>query len=148
MHVTDRDQLQALFAEHNLRFTRQRAAVYKALCATTSHPTVDELYRTVCADEQDISLATIYNTLEAFCSTGLAQKLPTDGSSCRYDATTHNHLHFRDARSGKVSDVPDELGEMLLKHLPRHILNTIEARMGLRIQDVRIELVGEQQAHA
>ena len=48
-------------------------------------------------DQCDISLslATIYNTLEAFCQAGLAQRLPTPNGCCRYDATLENHLHVR-----------------------------------------------------
>lgn len=137
-----RDQLADLFAAHKLRFTRQRAAVYLALLHAKSHPTVDEIYRNVRDDDHGISLATIYNTLEAFCKTGLAQKLATDGLCARYDATTHNHLHFRDSETGKVEDVPEDLSRMLLEHLPKDVLDRIEKQMGRKVQEVKIELVG------
>ncbi len=141
--LTDAD-IQTRFARHGLRYTRQRFAVYQALADTDSHPTADELYKNLALCDHSISLATVYNTLEAFCQHGLAQKLATDGSSSRYDATVHNHLHVRDERTGKVKDVPDELGQRLLYQLPRDVLNDIESHLGYRISEVKIELVGEQ----
>lgn len=138
------NNVSSLFAEHGLRFTRQRHAVYDALSSTKSHPTADELYRTVSQTDQGISLATVYNTLEAFCNCGLAQKLATNGSSARYDAAMHNHLHLRDNRSGEMCDVPDDLSQSLLNQLPRSLIEQIESRLGFKVSQIRIELVGEK----
>jgi len=137
------DDLPSLFAEHGLRFTRQRSSVYQALYGTDSHPTADELFRLVSRDEQGISLATVYNTLEAFCRCGLAQKLATDSTCARYDASMHNHLHLRNHRTGEVADVPDDLGKQLLERLPHDVMKHIEEKLGFRIQQVKIEFVGE-----
>jgi Fe2+ or Zn2+ uptake regulation protein len=137
------EQIQTLFAEHGLRFTRQRCAVYRALAGTRAHPTADELFRNVSQSDQSISLATVYNTLEAFCRVGIAQKLATDDLSARYDASVHNHLHLRDARTGRVTDVPDHLGRQLLDDLPREAIRAIEARLGYKVSDIKIELLGE-----
>ena len=79
----DSDSLQQLFAQHNLRCTRQRRALYEALSSTSRHPTADELFQQLAHTQTDISLATVYNTLEAFCEVGLAQKLPGNGSGAR-----------------------------------------------------------------
>ena len=104
------DQIQQLFNSHRLRCTKQRRALYEALSQTTAHPTADQLYQQVARSDQTISLATVYNTLEAFCKAGLAQKIAAKGGSTRYDAAVHHHLHLRDERSGAVADVPDDLG--------------------------------------
>ncbi len=141
-------ELQDLFNSHGLRCTRQRKAVFEALRGTTSHPTADELYRMVGDRIEGLSLATVYNTLEALCGAGLAQKLPGHGAhgngSARFDATVDNHLHLRDTRTGAVADVPSNLSRALLDHLPRQLLNEIESRLGFKIQQVQIELVGEK----
>ena len=136
--------VQTLFAMHKLRFTRQRMAIYLALATSDNHPTADELHQQVSHRDRSISLATVYNTLETLCNCNLSQKLATDSSSARYDATTHNHLHLRDQRSGQVKDVPDELGKQLLDQLPHHVLRDIESRLGYKISEVKIELVGEK----
>ena len=138
-----RAALQGLFARRGLRLTRQRSAIYDTLSELTSHPTADDLYRMVSRAHQGISLATVYNTLEAFCRCGLAKKLPTEGASSRYEAAMHNHLHLRDSRTGRVLDVPDDLSEAILKQLPRNAMRTLQKRMRFNVRQIKIEFVGE-----
>lgn len=147
MVLVNTDHFQALFARHELRCTTQRRALYKALAASTCHPTADQLFYEVSGNIPGMSLATVYNTLEAFCQAGLAQKLPGVGGSIRYDAMVHNHLHTRCQKSGAVHDVPDALGKKVLRSIQRIILNQIESEMGFKIDHIKIELVGEHTGH-
>ena len=144
----DDDTLATLFSRHGLRCTSQRRALYRALAATDAHPTVDQLHRSVSNQIAGISLATAYNTLEAFCCVGLAAKLPgTNGpgpaGSARYDAIVNNHLHARCEKTGAVRDVPDHLSRKMLGRISPELLAQVEAEMGFKIEQVRIELVGE-----
>lgn len=146
-HAQDNHALPELFAEHGLRCTRQRRALYEALMATNKHPTADELFATVSTAQDHaqhkISLATVYNTLEAFCQAGLAIKLPGKGSCSRYDASTHNHLHMRDTHTGQVIDAPNDISRTLMANLPQNVLDQIESQLGFKVNQVQIELVGE-----
>lgn len=131
-----------LFAAHDLRCTRQRRMLYEALWATKEHPTADQLFQSLSSRDQSISLATVYNTLEAFCRAGLAQRIATPAGSARYDATVHNHLHLRDESSGVVADVPEELGKQFLDSIPREVLQQLESNLGFSIRELKVELVG------
>ncbi len=114
------DQIDTLFASRGLRCTRQRKALYQALAASRAHPTADDLFREVSVSVEGISLATVYNTLEAFCQAGLVQKLPgagTNGSS-RYDAVRGDHLHMRCRHTGAVDDVPADISREILERIP------------------------------
>jgi len=126
-----------------LRTTRQRCVVYDALRATTSHPTADELFHNVQCTLPGTSLATVYNCLEAFCRTGLAVKVSGNGTPVRYDGNVENHPHMRCERTGRVQDVPDEVGRRLLEGIPRDVLDRIEAELGFKVRQVQIDLVGE-----
>ena len=137
------DFVHELFAAHDLRCTRQRRAIYEALCRSISHPTADELYQDVVPVVDGLSLATVYNTLEVLCNVGLAHKLPGTNGSAQYDDNTEHHLHVRCEQSGEVRDVPDELGNKLLDRIPQEVLDGIESSMGFKINQVQIELVGE-----
>ncbi len=139
----DRIAIQRCFSDRGLRLTKQRLAIYRALAATKRHPTADELHRQVCANEAGLSLATVYNTLEAFCRVGLAQKIATGHGATRYDADCDNHLHLRCQTNGDVKDAPDELSRMVMDRLPRKALRLVERELGFRIRQVQIELVGE-----
>ncbi|NJL31929.1 MAG: transcriptional repressor [Phycisphaerales bacterium] len=76
MSIPSTDRLTDMFADSGLRCTRQRRALFDALMATKSHPTADMLYRQVISDCPGMSLATVYNTLEAFVKAGLVLKIP------------------------------------------------------------------------
>lgn len=133
-----------LFASHGLRCTRQRRAIYTALTATRCHPTADELYRSVQSQLPGVSLATVYNTLEAFCDAGLIAKMPDAGTngSARYDAHAEHHTHLRDRQTGRIADAPDDLSALLLRHVPREVLDQIRERTGFNVEQVQLELVG------
>lgn len=73
------------------RFTRQRAAVYTYLECVDDHPTAEEVYRAVRQKLPRISLATVYNALEAMVSAHLATKLSYGDGSSRYDCRGEEH---------------------------------------------------------
>ena len=134
-----------LFAQHNLRCTKQRKAIYSTLTQTRCHPTADELYRQVQDQLPGVSLATVYNTLEAFNDAGLIMKLPGSGlnGSARYDAHRQPHTHLRDRTTGRVADAPDDISQLILDHVPQHVLDTIRQRTGFTVDEVQVELVGK-----
>jgi Fe2+ or Zn2+ uptake regulation protein len=142
-----REAIRDLFARHRLRRTRQREAVYAALAATCAHPTAEDIHRQVKGTGQPISLATVYNTLEALTDAGLCRRIaPTGalgaergGASFRYDADTSEHVHLITAE-GRVVDIPPDLAGLLVDGLPRTVLARIEARLGTRIGRVKLEL--------
>jgi len=130
-----------LFAGHSIRCTPQRMAVYAALQQSKSHPTAEELYRQVKPHTESLSLATVYNTLEALCKVGLVRKIPVDDGSCRYDADTSEHLHIRIRDTSEIRDVPLPLSIRLIKALPRSVLAEIERELGVAIEGVNIQLL-------
>jgi len=133
--------LRSFFRDAGLRCTRQRELVYSALAATRAHPTADELHGAVRAEDPGISLATVYNTLEAFTAAGLCRRLPSANGAgpCRYDADTSPHAHVALA-DGRVVDVPESLGDALLQNVPPELLARVEAELGVRISDVSVTL--------
>ena len=143
MAEKDPDHIQRLFAKQGLRCTSQRRAIYKSLSASTAHPTADQLFYEVSGLVSGMSLATVYNTLEALCQVGLAQKLYGKGGSVRYDAAVHNHIHTRCEKSGAVHDLPEELNLKLHSAIPRSLLRQIGVQMGFRVDQVKMELIGE-----
>ena len=142
MSTRKRNYVDNVFAECSLRCTAQRRAIYECLTATTTHPTAEQLHQAVGLRVRGISLATVYNTLEAFCCAGLAKKLPGKGGSLRYDGLVHNHVHTHCEKTGAVHDVPEDLGKMLLESVPRKFLKRIEDKLGFSVHEVQIDLIG------
>jgi Fur family peroxide stress response transcriptional regulator len=133
--------IRELFAGRRLRCTAQRRALYESLLRDNHHPTAEELHRRVKPQMDRLSLATVYNTLEALCKAGLARKLPTNNGRCRYDADTSEHMHvcFRD--DGVIEDLPDELGDRLIRQLPRSVISQIERELDVEVDGLNVQLL-------
>jgi Fur family transcriptional regulator, peroxide stress response regulator len=117
------------------RFTRQRAAVYRFLAETDTHPTADEVFLHVRHQLSGISLATVYKSLEALVGCGLAVKLAYTDGSARYDGRTDLHHHVRCLACGRVADLPARVPEEAVGHLK-------EASAGFRVTGYLLELTG------
>ncbi len=133
-----------LFCDCKLRCTRQRAALYEALVEHHDHPTAEQLYRRVRRRTARLSRATVYNTLEALCRAGLARKLQTNNSCCRYDADTTEHLHLCFRETGEIADLPDGLGRKLLDRVRRSVIAEIERELDVEVDDLSIQLLARR----
>ena len=110
MHDQNTDlQLRRALQSNGQRFTEQRAAVYRYLAGTDIHPTADEVFLAVRSDLHEISLATVYKSLETLVGCGLAVKLNYSGGSARYDGRMDPHYHARCLACGRVADIPGEV---------------------------------------
>ncbi len=124
-----------------LRYTVQRAAVYRHLDDLKSHPTVEEVYRGVRRRMPRISLATIYKALEALVAAGLATRLAGGDGSARYDATGHDHYHLRDTRTGQLCDLATPFDPHLLDKLDPEMIEQL-SQAGFRVSGYRLEVLG------
>jgi Fur family iron response transcriptional regulator len=55
-----------------------------------------------------VSLATVYNTLRAFCDAGLMQEVTVDGSRSYFDTRVDAHPHYYWEEDGRLTDAPAE----------------------------------------
>jgi Fe2+ or Zn2+ uptake regulation protein len=141
-HRTPKDPIERLFLSHKLRCTRQRVSLYKALAATKSHPTAEQIFRDLLPRSANMSLATVYNSLEALCRAGLVQKLSGSDGSARFDACVADHLHLFNLETGDMRDAPDHVSQEFFKALPRRLLEQIEEKTGLKVRQVQVVLSG------
>ena len=132
--------MRRLFERHSLRCTKQRELVYSALAATRAHPTAEDLYVAVRASEPGLSLATVYNALEAFTGAGLARRLANPCGPCRYDADMSDHVHVA-MGDGRLMDVPQDLSARLVAGVPAEVLAELERRLGVRVGGISIRVV-------
>lgn len=116
------------------RFTEQRSAVYRYLLSTKAHPTADDVFTHVRSEIPDISLATVYKSLETLVGCGLAAKLTYGDGSARYDGRPDPHPHARCLDCGAVLDVPGRLDGAALAGLG--------PLPGFAVEGYRLELVG------
>ncbi len=102
-----------------LRPTRQRVALAELLVGDGRHRhvTAESLFESAKKNGDAVSLATVYNTLRAFCDAGVLQEITVDGSKSYFDTNTHDHPHFFWEDEGRLSDAPSE--ELVIHRLPK-----------------------------
>lgn len=101
-----------------LRPTRQRLALAKLLVGDGNdrHVTAESLFAAASNCEESVSLATVYNTLRAFCDAGLMREITVDGSKSYFDTNTSNHPHFYWEDSTEITDAPAD--DLVISQLP------------------------------
>ncbi|MDP5217629.1 Fur family transcriptional regulator [Ruegeria sp. 2205SS24-7] len=101
-----------------LRPTRQRVALAELLVGDGNHRhvTAESLFESCKDTGSSVSLATVYNTLRAFCEAGVLQEITVDGSKSYFDTNTHDHPHFFWEDESRLSDAPSE--ELVIQRLP------------------------------
>ncbi len=137
-HLMGHD-VRKMFRTHDLRCTRQREEVYAALAATKTHPTADELHSQLADRGCCMSLATVYNTLEALCKGDMCRKLTPSTGPARFDADTSDHVHIL-VDDGRILDAPHEVSACLTAGLPKALAQQLEQQLGLSIGDVAVNL--------
>lgn len=79
---------------HPMKVTPQRRLIFRALEGKTSHPTADDIYQEVKDIIPDISVATVYKTLNELVKLGLLLEIKHDGEQSRFDPRTDKHSHL------------------------------------------------------
>ncbi len=85
--------------------TRQREAVFAALCASHTHPTAAEVHAEVRKTLPNIGVATVYRALSMLCEMGSAIALQDDNGVVHYDACVAPHNHIYCSKCHRVLDI-------------------------------------------
>lgn len=115
--------------------TRQRQEIYRILIEQRDHPTANEVFMRAKERLPNLSLATVYNCLEALVQHGIIRQVNFERESSRYCPNLSEHGHFHDAATGIIHDIDFKPGVSLT--------DVLELPKGAVIQDVEITLRGK-----
>lgn len=118
-----------------LRMTKQRKEIYRILMQERDHPTANEVFMRAKEHLPSISLATVYNCLEALVQHNVIRQVNFERESSRYCPNLREHVHFHDEASGTIHDVEFKPGFQLSEML--------DLPEGIQIDDVEITLRGK-----
>ncbi len=93
------------FAASGIRLTKQREEVLVLLMQKRDHPTAAEVFLRAKKRMPSISLATVYNCLEALAGWGLVKQVNLDRAPTRYCANLQDHSHFQCESCSTIFDV-------------------------------------------
>ena len=102
-----------------LRPTKQRLMISKLLFGQkeTFHFTIEKLSKLIKKNlNQTISLATLYNTVNAFKKKGYLKEISLEGNKSYFDTNTSSHHHFYDEDTEKLIDIDNE--KILVSNIP------------------------------
>ena len=121
-----------------LRPTRQRLSLAALLVGDGEdrHVTAESLYALAAQSGEKVSLATVYNTLRAFCEAGLMNEVVVDGSKSYFDTRTDDHPHFYWEDSAELTDAPKD--QLQFTGLPDAPAGTEIARVDVVIRLRRV----------
>ena len=88
-----------------LKLTPQRLAILHYLEGNKNHPSAEDIYTEVSKNFPTMSLATVYNTLEALRVRGEVRELTIDADKKRFDPDTGAHHHLICTSCRRIVDV-------------------------------------------
>ncbi|MDY0323421.1 MAG: Fur family transcriptional regulator [Candidatus Carbobacillus sp.] len=90
--------------DRGVRMTPQRYAILSYLLETRSHPTADEIYKSLADRFPSMSVATVYNNLKLLKDAGLVRELTFGDQASRFDGQMHDHYHITCIVCGRIDD--------------------------------------------
>lgn len=118
-----------------LRMTRQRQEIYRILIEQRDHPTANEVFMRAKDRLPNLSLATVYNCLEALVQHGIIRQVNFERESSRYCPNLREHGHFHDASTGVIHDIDFKPGV--------NLTDVLDLPNGAVVEDVEITLRGK-----
>ena len=130
--MTKNNEIVNKLRSSQLRPTKQRIKIAEFLFKRekTFHFTVEKLNKILNKkDSRKISLATIYNTVDAFKKAGHLKEILTNNNKNYFDTNVSSHHHFFDEKNNELTDINSE--EVELKNVPA-------APKGKKIKDIDV----------
>lgn len=93
--------------ERTLKITPQRVAIYREVCHSKEHPSIEMIYKKIKKKFPRISFDTVYRTLLTFSETGLLKPVESYGYTKRFDPNTAPHHHVHCIRCRRIMDFTD-----------------------------------------
>lgn len=130
--------IEKLCVEKGIKLTDQRRVIAEVIEISEDHPNAEEIFARAAQIDPNISLATVYRTVNLFEGYGIIEKLDFQDGKARYEAKSDSNLahhhHLIDLETGKVLEFYDEDLE--------NIKERIAAKLGYQLVDHRLELYG------
>ena len=131
--MTQNNEIVSKLRSSKLRPTKQRIRIAEFLFKRekTFHFTVEKLNKIINKKDnsEKVSLATIYNTIDAFKKAGHLKEILTNNNTSYFDTNTSSHHHFYDDKTNELTDI--NYNEIELAKLPH-------APKGKKIKDVEV----------
>src|SRR4051794_29900502 len=98
-------ELVELLRRRGQRVTSQRLVLHRVLRERDTHLTAEEAMRAAGGQLPNVSLPTVYATLELFEELGIVRRVAMEGGPALFDSRIDEHNHVACRRCGRVEDI-------------------------------------------
>jgi Fe2+ or Zn2+ uptake regulation protein len=119
--------------EKSYKLTAQRLEILDLLSKDTVHPSAMDIFKRARKKAPQISVSTVYYTLDILKREGLIRELEFYDRDNRYDVNVSNHLNLICTQCGKIEDFMEELPVSS---------RLVEKKTGFKPVDMRFEYYG------
>jgi Fur family peroxide stress response transcriptional regulator len=127
-----------LLAKHGLKITPQRIAILDVILSLKDHPSAETICNYLRLNYPNISISTIYKTLETLSSKGIIKKVYSETDTMRYDAVIENHHHLYCIDTERIEDYYDDnLNKLLNNYLKKKRIPNFT------IEDFKLQIIGK-----
>jgi Fe2+ or Zn2+ uptake regulation protein len=98
-------ELRDALRERGQRITSQRLVIHSALRELDRHVTADQVHAAVSERLPNVSLPTVYATLDLFDELGIVRRISPGEGAVLYDPRRQDHHHVVCRRCGRVEDI-------------------------------------------
>jgi len=128
------DELVKAIKTSSYRMTEQRRKILQILeSAPGGHPSAGQVFDAVSSDDRNVSISTVYNTLNFLTRLGIIKVIEFESSENRYELNLEPHINLICHTCGIIEDYPQEIPA------PRSGGNN---GSGFKISDFRFEYYG------
>ncbi len=97
----------AMLQHYSIAPTRQRVEIAEFLFRAPQHLSADKILDGVKAAGNNVSRATVYNTMGLFAEKGVVREVLVDRERVFYDSNIEKHHHLYNIDTGELSDIFD-----------------------------------------
>lgn len=117
-----------------MKYSKQREMIFRAVQNMKTHPTADNIYTALKAENPTISLGTVYRNLNMLSECGKILKIKISDGSDRFDFRIDPHYHMICEDCGGIFDV--EIPEL------ENLQSRLMTDEGLKITSLNLTLGG------
>lgn len=124
--------------EEKVRLTPQRKIILEYLLTHHTHPSAEMIFSDLKDKVDNISVATVYNTLKLFVDHGLVIELKNGDGSTHFDYFGKPHYHVVCDNCGRIDDVFDDQ----FKNISQTLAQSAADKTGYLVTGNHVELHG------
>ena len=125
------DQFKDALKANNMKFTPQRLSILQEVVESKEHRECDEIYTSLKEQNQNVSRATVYRTMDFLVDNDFARKIDIGDGKSRYETKINHphHDHMICVDTGKIIEfvspeieqIQDEIAEQKGYKIIKHV---------------------------